>query len=564
MRETLFALDCGSTNWRIYRATYEVNRQSIRLTGDPQPSPLTSFVERQLATVMLLNREESGLESFGETAYQFLYDAALRKRIRDFFKPCIGSHLERKPLPHQTRYTHDEALHYTKLLLEAALEQLRVEKWRSRSFDDGIRFSFAYPVHWRDTHEGEVFEDFKQVVLSCFPKHFDDQVSFLSEPEAAILSLRRQELLTDSGGVTLVIDSGGSTTDLTAGHLNPVSGELEGVHRYGEPHGGGLYDDELARYIADELRIPAPELTEDPNALHLLRMFGRQMKEALSYQLLHPTGAINPPQRAITIVLHNGKVYRKTVRLNETTFRDVVRHPVADFEFLIDNGLRSMRLQERDIRQVILVGGGAQLFTTVQYLRKRFGEKNVILSDNPSETVVHGLSLERDQSFGLTKPWLVARSVKVDESVQEPGFDSKQTLAAKTPDELKKLLVMPPSASPVSSEDEIKTVLDSNVAQSITASQWRLVASDGQTHALNSPVMTIGRKRTNAIVVNDDQASRTHAEIRREGKGGFEVVDLGSSNGTFVNEERLKVKQPRSLNAGDKIRIGRITFIYLK
>jgi len=50
--------------------------------------------------------------------------------------------------------------------------------------------------------------------------------------------------------------------------------------------------------------------------------------------------------------------------------------------------------------------------------------------------------------------------------------------------------------------------------------------------------MAIGRARDNDIVVNDLQVSRSHAELL-VGRGGIEVVDLGSVNGTFVNGARI-------------------------
>ncbi|MFQ5574760.1 MAG: FhaA domain-containing protein, partial [Terriglobia bacterium] len=49
---------------------------------------------------------------------------------------------------------------------------------------------------------------------------------------------------------------------------------------------------------------------------------------------------------------------------------------------------------------------------------------------------------------------------------------------------------------------------------------------------------TIGRLETNDVVLEDPLASRVHAEIRQE-KGSFAIVDLGSTNGTLVQGERV-------------------------
>jgi predicted component of type VI protein secretion system len=72
---------------------------------------------------------------------------------------------------------------------------------------------------------------------------------------------------------------------------------------------------------------------------------------------------------------------------------------------------------------------------------------------------------------------------------------------------------------------------------------------------------TIGRAPDNQLVVNDPRVSSHHAQIRPEGQG-YDIVDLGSSNGTFVNEQRLVPHVPRLLYAGDLIRIGDTWFTY--
>ena len=63
----------------------------------------------------------------------------------------------------------------------------------------------------------------------------------------------------------------------------------------------------------------------------------------------------------------------------------------------------------------------------------------------------------------------------------------------------------------------------------------------------------LGRKPDQDIVIADEAASREHAEIFFHG-GQLVIFDLKSTNGTFVNRERLS--KPRVLHAGDQIRIG--------
>src|SRR6516165_5545793 len=78
---------------------------------------------------------------------------------------------------------------------------------------------------------------------------------------------------------------------------------------------------------------------------------------------------------------------------------------------------------------------------------------------------------------------------------------------------------------------------------------------------LGSGILTIGRAPDSRLVVNHPTASSHHAEIR-SGVYGYSLTDLGSTNGTFVNEQPLAPHLPRLLQGGDRIRIGDMVFLY--
>jgi DNA-binding response OmpR family regulator len=80
-----------------------------------------------------------------------------------------------------------------------------------------------------------------------------------------------------------------------------------------------------------------------------------------------------------------------------------------------------------------------------------------------------------------------------------------------------------------------------------------------QEHLLEQTITRLGRGVENEIVIVSKRASREHAHIRRDGRRIF-LDDLGSTNGTFLNGER--VLGSVQLRDGDQISIGEIMFIF--
>src|SRR6516162_2949331 len=78
---------------------------------------------------------------------------------------------------------------------------------------------------------------------------------------------------------------------------------------------------------------------------------------------------------------------------------------------------------------------------------------------------------------------------------------------------------------------------------------------------LGPGILTIGRASDNQLVVNPATASSHHAEIR-SGVSGYSLTDLGSTNGTFVNEQPLAPHLQRLLQGGDRIRLGDMVLLY--
>lgn len=89
------------------------------------------------------------------------------------------------------------------------------------------------------------------------------------------------------------------------------------------------------------------------------------------------------------------------------------------------------------------------------------------------------------------------------------------------------------------------------------ASQFQLIMrsgpTPGATFTLEGDQLNIGRDSSNEITINDAEISRHHARLTFQG-GKYVLEDLGSTNGTFVNGQRLA--GPRVLKAGEVVSFG--------
>ena len=77
---------------------------------------------------------------------------------------------------------------------------------------------------------------------------------------------------------------------------------------------------------------------------------------------------------------------------------------------------------------------------------------------------------------------------------------------------------------------------------------------EGQAYPLVSSMVTVGRDPMADIVIADPEVSRQHARLTRTDEG-YEIQDLGSTNGTFIDGQRL-TGDPVQLQSGQAISMG--------
>src|SRR6476659_6883358 len=78
-------------------------------------------------------------------------------------------------------------------------------------------------------------------------------------------------------------------------------------------------------------------------------------------------------------------------------------------------------------------------------------------------------------------------------------------------------------------------------------------AGVGRMYKLDRPETVMGRSADAVIQIEDDGISRKHAKLLLGPDGTFQLLDLGSTNGTYLNGQRIAVSR---LEDGDKIQVG--------
>lgn len=98
------------------------------------------------------------------------------------------------------------------------------------------------------------------------------------------------------------------------------------------------------------------------------------------------------------------------------------------------------------------------------------------------------------------------------------------------------------------------------------AIRWCLVSNSswlaGQEFVIAPGLSTIGRARECQIVIPGSHLSRTHAEFDLT-DDQLRITDLGSANGTFVNDQRIEARLPLRLQPGDRLRFDVYNFLLM-
>jgi len=160
--------------------------------------------------------------------------------------------------------------------------------------------------------------------------------------------------------------------------------------------------------------------------------------------------------------------------------------------------------------------------------RERFEQTEKALKSELEQVVREGAA---ERGWGLVGPAEV--QFETDPSLKEGVFECVSALVEGPTGTAQ------PAVGPAPSADHAQLVMIQK-------------GKPGKAFELSKDRVIIGRLPESDVTVSDPGVSRRHAEVRRQ-DAGYLVADLGSTNGTMVNEARVS---ERTLENGDRITVG--------
>lgn len=197
------------------------------------------------------------------------------------------------------------------------------------------------------------------------------------------------------------------------------------------------------------------------------------------------------------------------------------------------------------------------------------------LGFNLDDVRISDISFPKTQGIVRQLEGLTARAEAEHQAILQAQMNAAQKLPARNQGQsvdptnaTPGTFVLPPEAAAKLGQQTVRSPLPpTTLAADATQSLPQLVnVSSGQVTLITNSPFTIGREVDNTMVCSDDLCSRHHARLDRaqnaQGKWGYQLTDVGSSNGTYLNSQRLQPNQAVWLTSTDRIKIGSEEWIF--
>jgi pSer/pThr/pTyr-binding forkhead associated (FHA) protein len=276
-------------------------------------------------------------------------------------------------------------------------------------------------------------------------------------------------------------------------------------------------------------------------------------------KLVDPTSGrefiLNPGENTV------GRENADVLVSHPTASRRHAKLTVADGKYMLEDlgSTNGTFVEDRKVEpgQPVEVEPGAEI---------RFGSATMRLEAPEPDIALAGAEAVREVEEAEEREELAEESVEVEEAAEEPEpppVEAEETQhEAADESEAAEIPVEPGvevdfEATPEQAlQEPIQPVEIHEEAPTLA----RLVTEDGgEEYQIRQGENTIGRRPANNIVIPDPYVSGSHAVITAA-DGSFSLTDVGSTNGTLVNGERLAPNEPRQLSDGDEVTFGQSVF----
>ncbi|MEF3274270.1 MAG: FHA domain-containing protein [Chloroflexus sp.] len=139
-------------------------------------------------------------------------------------------------------------------------------------------------------------------------------------------------------------------------------------------------------------------------------------------------------------------------------------------------------------------------------------------------------------------------------------LDQPQVILAEDPAVPRRTIQVVAEMGNTQAEPAMTMIMQTERMSSRATGAFLLLQTGHEQQALpiETTIVTIGRGLDNDIILEDTRVSRKHAQLRYRQRR-FWLTDLGSTNGTFVNDERIV---ERALRDGDRVSLGGLELIF--
>ncbi len=188
-------------------------------------------------------------------------------------------------------------------------------------------------------------------------------------------------------------------------------------------------------------------------------------------------------------------------------------------------------------------------------------KENVKVAPNIYTIIAHPATVANWQDPRLTETIIASLKIVGDEAGLV--FETPPTLSINTKKDIpvdSVKVVASHQVGPVPDTVGITPIKGDSVAEKtdVMPKNAYLIIDGVKVFPLKMPVINIGRRLTNQLVIDDPRISRTHAQLRAI-KGRYVVFDLNSTGGTFVNGQRTN---QTVLYPGDVISLAGVPLIF--